>query len=261
MPNITENKLIVRGDKELLQYFYDKNRVTEEDIKFCRDFYYQVTELSFTKFVPRISNEILHQLVEKKCRKEKIDLYALTCEFWGTKWNAFEVKVFKEKMEEGELSYTFETAWNYPYNWLLSISEIFPQLEFEIITSNEDDGYDAVYHFLYKNKQKTEIKRYTHLDLWMEEKGGKEKILNDLLENIGKKEYLDDLRKIVNQFKEKKKEWYHYPYSNTFEIMTDWIEKHDEVKQYLEENFTYHQGNRYYYHSDFINSLIKRIEE
>ncbi len=264
MPNITENQLIIRGSSDFLKYFYEQNRVTEDDIKYRNQEYREISELSFQKLVPKVSSEKLFNLIKNKYNEEKIDYYHdFLDEYWGTKWDAMNVKVYKDKIEEGRLVYTFETAWNYPYKWLETIVEIFPEVEFdmEIIVSDEDDEYDEVYHILYKNKEKKELKRYTCRNSWIEDKGGKEEILNELFEKIGTQEHLDDLRKIIKENKEKNKEFYNYfNDSGIYDVISIWKEKNSEVKKYLEENLTYHRNHSYYYEPEFMNALIERLQ-
>ncbi len=265
MPNITENELIVRGDPKSLRYFYEKNRVSEEDVEFCKDYYQVTTDLSFEKMVPRVSSERIDKLIVSKCGDGKINpFYDLLCEFWGTKWDAMGVKkVNQEKINEGELVYHFETAWSYPKGWLETIAPLFPQLEFEIIFSNEGDGYDTVYHLQYKDKEVKKIKQYNHMDLWVEEKGGMDTIIYNLLQNTTKEQH-DDLKVLIEKHKKKERSWMDIMFMETilgYKLIQEWTDKHKDIEKYLDENLSYHRGNTFYYNKNFILALVKRIEE
>ena len=66
MPNYTKNELKVYGSADLLKYFYEKNRVTEEDVKFMPDVYGPyVYDLSFEKSVSRHNYQITTGYIQK----------------------------------------------------------------------------------------------------------------------------------------------------------------------------------------------------
>lgn len=66
MPNYTKNSLKISGPADLLRYFYEKNRVTAEDIKFMEEVYgpYEY-DLSFEKSVPRHNYKITTDYLQK----------------------------------------------------------------------------------------------------------------------------------------------------------------------------------------------------
>jgi hypothetical protein len=187
MPNYTQNHLYVRGEQRLLRYFYEKNRITEEDYEMLGSDW-RPTDLSFRKMVPRDTANILVYYIDKKCKsicgKEEniLDLYDLYCEFWSTKWDAGDASVNLSKIEEGEISYSFETAWYYPKNWLITISTLFPKLDFKLHCTHEDDGYDMQFEYLYKDGIEKEIHQYSLFEKKMEELGGYEKVIDDCIE-------------------------------------------------------------------------------
>ncbi len=206
MPNYTRNQLIVKGDPSHLTYFYEKNRVKEED-SMIRNI--PSKSLSFEMCVP---NEIyapmisyieknyehkhgtlLHMLSKRDSNAASWDL---SCAIWGTKWDAIEPSVDLTELNTGQLcrdpsdpqscsasrhiSYAFDTAWNYPYNWLYTISRIFSQLEFEITYTNEEDNYDIYYVESFKKGIKTELRKYSEIERSIEEYG-KDKLIQDMI--------------------------------------------------------------------------------
>ena len=75
MPNYTRNNLKIYGPAPLLRYFYEKNRVTEEDVEFMEEVYGPYTcDLSFEKSVPRHNYEITVDYVQKII--DKLPFYA-----------------------------------------------------------------------------------------------------------------------------------------------------------------------------------------
>lgn len=64
------------------------------------------------------------------------DWYNWQLENWGTKWNAYEVFVGDDYIE-------FQTAWATPYEIFVKLSEIFPDVLFNIRYSDEDFGYNV----------------------------------------------------------------------------------------------------------------------
>lgn len=98
MPNWCDNKLVVEGERDLLQQFYDENRSDE-------------AELSFAKAVPE---------VEATCESHYTT--------WGTKWDASDVIASFDE----SLTYNFNTAWSPPEPWFLAIVEKYPLLRFTL---------------------------------------------------------------------------------------------------------------------------------
>jgi len=99
MPNWCSNSLTVHGCKESIQQFYDDNR-TEE------------TELQFQKSVPAVEETTKEQ-----------------SEAWGTKWDLEDCGCYKD---EQSISYSFDSAWSPPENWLKSVAQLYPDLTFEL---------------------------------------------------------------------------------------------------------------------------------
>lgn len=63
-----------------------------------------------------------------------------TCEeavsLWGTKWNAYDVKL--KSIGDWKLVYTFQTAWSYPAPIIKKLHEIFKGVEITFVAA--DDG-------------------------------------------------------------------------------------------------------------------------
>jgi hypothetical protein len=113
MPNYCHNTLILKcEDVRVLQHFFNKNRITEEDVQINGG---RVMNLS----VSRASVEVL-------LFYERIyDFY------WGTKWDAIDV-VYNLNENEKTLVYSFDTAWNPPYYWLQHVAKRYKQVEFTL---------------------------------------------------------------------------------------------------------------------------------
>ena len=65
MPNYTQNSLVIQGNPKVLKYFYERNRVTKEDVEILNNDEYCETELSFEKYVPRITEDEITNYVKK----------------------------------------------------------------------------------------------------------------------------------------------------------------------------------------------------
>jgi hypothetical protein len=100
MPDWCSNTLIITGDEELLEKFYNENKGDEEP-------------LSFDKAVTiDDDDENWHELCIEK---------------WGTKWDASEVCC------DGIGGfYEFETAWSPPTEWFEAVVKKYPELHFEL---------------------------------------------------------------------------------------------------------------------------------
>jgi hypothetical protein len=56
---------------------------------------------------------------------------------WGTKWNAY------DQNEIGEDCIEFDTAWSTPYELMVKLSKLFPEIEFQVEYADEDFGYNV----------------------------------------------------------------------------------------------------------------------
>ena len=65
------------------------------------------------------------------------DWYGWQTSNWGTKWNAY------DQYEVDENCVEFNTAWSTPYALLVNLSELFPQVTFEVEYADEDFGYNV----------------------------------------------------------------------------------------------------------------------
>lgn len=110
MPNWCENTLIISGNEELMQKFYNENRDEER------------TDLSFEKAVPIDDDE---------------NWYELHIENWGTKWDACEV------LYDDDGIYDFETAWSPPIDWFRVVVQKYPELHFELRYSEQGMNFSG----------------------------------------------------------------------------------------------------------------------
>jgi hypothetical protein len=60
--------------------------------------------------------------------------YSWSCEYWGTKWNAYSVERFDDECVE------FQTAWGCPVAFFEALSEKFPNVEIKVEYADEDIG-------------------------------------------------------------------------------------------------------------------------
>ena len=161
MPNWSYNSLILEGSKSDLDKFYNENLSDEiHDGK--------KEELSFSKSVPRPESE-------------ENNWYKWNCANWGTKWDACEISVIKEKkylkkniintllvlnrklqvkvnpiipiiqelFSYYSLTYYFDTAWSPPFPWIEKVSLLYSNIEFYIQYSIE--GFDEGGEVILKN--------------------------------------------------------------------------------------------------------------
>lgn len=62
------------------------------------------------------------------------DWYNWSVNAWGTKWNAYDIKVVSDNVIE------FDTAWSTPVNVFTKLSELYPEVEFSVEYADEDLG-------------------------------------------------------------------------------------------------------------------------
>lgn len=179
----------------MLRYFYEQNRVSEEDEKYMSNIHGKKKDLSFSKSISLESAECMFKFIDSN----KIKHFDSAVQLWGTKWNAGDSVVDLSNIENGEIKYRFETAWcrsdqsdnsffsekkliYHPHEWLLQVSKLYFNLDFYINFSNEDDNYDITYDVKYKNGKYEELNEYSsHMQI-INENGGIDKIVNDIIE-------------------------------------------------------------------------------
>lgn len=83
---------------------------------------------------------------EYKRRFGASDWYDWQCSNWGTKWNAYEINQYDNVVE-------FQTAWSTPYNVLLKLSELFPDVIVSVKFSDEDFGYNVGEYELFNGEE------------------------------------------------------------------------------------------------------------
>jgi len=121
MPNWSDNKLFVEGDKKDIKRFRENNKTSQ-------------SELSLNCLIP-MPKEIQETTSpckpnEKLIKKYGVDnWYDWACKNWGTKWDA---QVWSVKASDESLLYDFRSAWTPPIEWLKTVSKLFPKMLFKI---------------------------------------------------------------------------------------------------------------------------------
>ncbi len=247
MPNYTDNSLVIRGNPKILKYFYERNRVTEEDVEILGSDEYFETDLSFEKSVSRITEDSVTDYIKKYYIPKNLDKIEevekqndfmstifesivnrqIRLIYWGTKSDAIEPTAYLEDIENHTIKYTFDTAWTPPNMWLIYVSKIYKNLEFVNTYSLEEEYHDMKYEYSYKNGVESEIRKYRLSDIEIEEYGIK-KLLQEIFVILEKNTY-----NFEESEENKDKEKYNF---KTF--CTKFIEKNDinELFSYLYEN-------------------------
>jgi hypothetical protein len=65
--------------------------------------------------------------------------YDWCCKNWKTKWNFVDVHI--ENNKNGELKYSFQTAWSVPMPILIKMSKNFPKLVFDYFGDEESEAF------------------------------------------------------------------------------------------------------------------------
>jgi hypothetical protein len=85
-----------------------------------------------------LSRGLTEELVkEYKTRFGHADWYGWQISNWGTKWNAYDQTELDENCIE------FQTAWSTPYQLMVNLSKLFPEVTFEVRFADEDFGYNV----------------------------------------------------------------------------------------------------------------------
>ncbi len=172
MPNFIENTLIVRGDSKVLKYFYERNRVSKEDIEMLGLDKDNITELSLEKCIPSVIKDTFINFLENNFILNNLDSEIDSCKqnmfenhihrlFWGTKSDVITPICYLDNIENNSIKYTFKTNWFYPFHWLINISKMFRNLDFELTYYQENDCRNIRHVYHYKNGIQTFINRYS----------------------------------------------------------------------------------------------------
>lgn len=85
-----------------------------------------------------LSRGLTQKLVDEyKTRFGASDWYQWRIENWDTKWNAYDQFSIDENTIE------FNTAWSTPHNLIVNLSEMFPNVAFEMLFADEDFGHNV----------------------------------------------------------------------------------------------------------------------
>jgi hypothetical protein len=121
MPNYCSNTLTLKGKAETLKLFNSENSEGDKG-------------LTFNKKVTRPATQ-------------EENWYSWNCSNWGTKWdisgNASITQNSTDKPSENgdaEITYSFDTAWTPPTEWVYNVSRFYPEIEFEL--DYEEPGVD-----------------------------------------------------------------------------------------------------------------------
>ncbi len=242
MPDYTHNELIVYGVSNELKYFYERNRISEEDAKYMENV--SVCGLSFEKMCPCSITKVMNNYIKEKYdAKSASDDYDRMCTIiWGTKWDACNVMVDLYQINDKNkphITYLFHTAWHFPENWLITISLIFPHLTFTIKHSNEYDGYDQTTIDQFKNGIKTNIETYSAVLRCIEENGGIENVVDMIIQYCTNKNIMI------------------YDYSNNIQEKISWIIYCKKIiKEYEYIDGTYEAGE-----NELVSDLLGHIDD
>ena len=67
--------------------------------------------------------------------------YEWSCTNWGTKWNAYDIDVYRNS--DTEVIITFNTAWSAPIEIYNALAEKFDDIEINVLWADEDMGYNC----------------------------------------------------------------------------------------------------------------------
>lgn len=177
MPNHVENDLVVHGDPETLKAFADFAKGPGGTVV-ANPPDTPETLLSAHKFIPLPEHFLADRYTCEKCsfqasrgRSDKTGQRCPNCdsylkdwynsggydwciEHWGTKWGFYEIELECADFEEGEIRYTFQTAWSPPIPVIQAMSKRFPSLSFAL--DYFEGGMGFMGSFMYENGQEVD---------------------------------------------------------------------------------------------------------
>lgn len=112
--NKTHGQYLTKIDKSRIAEFQSMNEEDKAKVHSCLDRYYVAGFFDWYDW--RIAN-------------------------WGTKWNAYEISTGDN--DEAIYNIEFKTAWSMPYEVYIALSNMFPDITFEVEYADEDWGYNC----------------------------------------------------------------------------------------------------------------------
>jgi hypothetical protein len=151
MPNWCNNYLSVSGPYDEVKRFFDEVKEKPSEDKDPNN----LQALTFENHAPL---------------KEDPDDSWVVSEYWGTKWDACSVDVHSEDViklegDQGEIQYSFQTAWSPPSGWFSVMVPQFPTLVFRL--DYEECG-NGVYGYLEGSGGQSDDTTLEHEE-WVEE--------------------------------------------------------------------------------------------
>jgi hypothetical protein len=108
MPNWCTNQLQIKGNAEDIKKFVEENKPKDKD---------DAGALSFDRSVPL---------------PEGMDWYDWHIANWGTKWDVNDDSELHEHDDDSGVTYSFDTAWAPPVDWLRKTHRKYPSLTFHM---------------------------------------------------------------------------------------------------------------------------------
>jgi len=128
MPNWCVNELTVTGSVEELKKLTKKVKGEKEDLDFnkIKPTPEDLEKLDAPSNLPLEKSKIL---IEKYGFDNWYDWQVNN---WSVKWGASNSRLDDTLIDKGVIRYEFDTAWNEPHEFLISLSQVFPSLRFRL---------------------------------------------------------------------------------------------------------------------------------
>lgn len=152
MPNHCHNRLWVFGPKDQMNEFMTRleaNKKENGEYQILETFYPCPADLTSTTASFGTAKDEEHQAqMDENIRKYGArDWYQWCINNWGTKWGDYETYLNTEDV--GQPYFSFTSAWSPPVDGFVTISDLFPELEFVHYYSEEGMGFYGL--AVYKN--------------------------------------------------------------------------------------------------------------
>lgn len=183
MPNHAHNEMVVYGNLNDLQEFLSELTFNEKgETCILHRLFPTPQELLDTESSTSKDPEYLVQIEANISKYGVPTWFEWRQKFWGSKWGDYETKVtqadsYNEASEdpeyyEGEiihLRFLFYSAWCAPVAGFDRVSKMFPNLTFEIITT--ESGFESKHRYMFKNGHQSTV-ALVYDPIWDWGKGG-----------------------------------------------------------------------------------------
>lgn len=255
-------ELKIYGNKQLLNQFYNDNKISKDDLEINPVLYKKESKLSFEKLISStIINSLYNLYVKNQNNKFQIknvknndDLYTF---LYGSSQNPYNIDV---DLQDEYILYTFNTKKSAPIIWINGITEKYTSLKFEINISHENNQ-QIINKMIYENGKMIENKEINNIEIFYQKyENGYNDVFDKIIIYMKSKKI--NYEKYINRIYEAhSKECENNVEQIDYEgVLEEFIEK-VKIEKFINKLFEENDSLLYFYSKEFILYIKNKKKE